>query len=502
MTVQADAPSGAPQAAGNGSPGLRHDPAHGRLVPGPAERRRLARPARHLRGLQRIALGADLRGGLRGRRLPVAVLPAVHLGVGLSGMALARDRDPVDPARVPHDLLRTSDAPTTARSSPTRQPAPLASRSPSPVPDGGGIAVHPPEPPPLLPVRSRSCRWSSTGSRRRSFAFRRAAWRIGLGSVILLADSLLLTGYSFSCHSLRHIVGGRIDCFSCSAVEPDPTRRLAEAQRAQARHMAWAWTSLVSRGARRPVHPAAGDRCVDRPRDPFLGGIAVAIGPGALDAIESHPVDVLVIGAGGRRAARGDRGGGGGLQVGLVCKSLLGKAHTVMAEGGVAAAMGTSRRRTAGRSTSATRWRAASCSTTGAWPSSTPRRRPTGCASSRRGARCSTARRRPHPPAAVRRPHVSAARPRRRPHRPRDDPDPPGPRGRRPASTSTWSAPSPDLDDRAAGVAGALGYWRDDRRSSSSRPRPSCSRPAASARRTTVTSNSWECTGDGQALAY
>jgi succinate dehydrogenase / fumarate reductase, flavoprotein subunit len=54
----------------------------------------------------------------------------------------------------------------------------------------------------------------------------------------------------------------------------------------------------------------------------------------------SHPYDVLVIGAGGAglRAAIGARAAGA--SVGLVCKSLLGKAHTVMAEGGVAAALG------------------------------------------------------------------------------------------------------------------------------------------------------------------
>jgi len=41
-------------------------------------------------------------------------------------------------------------------------------------------------------------------------------WRIGLGNVILFTDLVLLTGYSFSCHSLRHFVGGRLDCFSCT----------------------------------------------------------------------------------------------------------------------------------------------------------------------------------------------------------------------------------------------------------------------------------------------
>jgi succinate dehydrogenase / fumarate reductase flavoprotein subunit len=54
---------------------------------------------------------------------------------------------------------------------------------------------------------------------------------------------------------------------------------------------------------------------------------------------ETHDHDVLIIGAGGAglRAALG--GLAQGAKVGVVCKSLLGKAHTVMAEGGIAAAM-------------------------------------------------------------------------------------------------------------------------------------------------------------------
>jgi len=54
---------------------------------------------------------------------------------------------------------------------------------------------------------------------------------------------------------------------------------------------------------------------------------------------ETHEHDVLIIGAGGAglRAALGALAEGA--KVGVVCKSLLGKAHTVMAEGGIAAAM-------------------------------------------------------------------------------------------------------------------------------------------------------------------
>ena len=49
--------------------------------------------------------------------------------------------------------------------------------------------------------------------------------------------------------------------------------------------------------------------------------------------------DVLVIGAGGAGLRAAIAASTGGVKVGLVCKSLLGKAHTVMAEGGVAAAL-------------------------------------------------------------------------------------------------------------------------------------------------------------------
>src|SRR5436190_18766256 len=54
---------------------------------------------------------------------------------------------------------------------------------------------------------------------------------------------------------------------------------------------------------------------------------------------ESHDLDVVVIGAGGAGMRAAIEAAGAGARTGLVCKSLLGKAHTVMAEGGMAAAM-------------------------------------------------------------------------------------------------------------------------------------------------------------------
>ena len=89
---------------------------------------------------------------------------------------------------------------------------------------------------------------------------------------------------------------------------------------------------------------------------------------------------------------------------------------------------------------------------------------------------------RPHPAAQLRRPPLPAPRPRRRPHRPGDDPHPAGPRHppghRRPHGVHGRPRCSKDGDR----VAGAFGYDRERGRFRVlRRPRPSCSPPAASA---------------------
>jgi succinate dehydrogenase / fumarate reductase flavoprotein subunit len=59
-----------------------------------------------------------------------------------------------------------------------------------------------------------------------------------------------------------------------------------------------------------------------------------------MSEFKTHRYDVVVIGAGGAGLRAAIEASAAGATVGVVCKSLLGKAHTVMAEGGVAAAMG------------------------------------------------------------------------------------------------------------------------------------------------------------------
>ncbi|HET7532507.1 MAG TPA: FAD-dependent oxidoreductase, partial [Nocardioidaceae bacterium] len=61
---------------------------------------------------------------------------------------------------------------------------------------------------------------------------------------------------------------------------------------------------------------------------------------GSDTGFETHEYDVVVIGAGGAGLRAAIAAHDAGADVAILCKSLLGKAHTVMAEGGIAAAMG------------------------------------------------------------------------------------------------------------------------------------------------------------------
>jgi hypothetical protein len=66
---------------------------------------------------------------------------------------------------------------------------------------------------------------------------------MGLGTVILLVNAALLFLYSLSCHSCRHIVGGRLNSFSRHPVR---YRFWTVVSRLNARHMQYAWASLAS----------------------------------------------------------------------------------------------------------------------------------------------------------------------------------------------------------------------------------------------------------------
>ncbi len=69
---------------------------------------------------------------------------------------------------------------------------------------------------------------------------------ISVGTLILLANVALLAVYTFSCHSLRHLVGGNVDCFSCVALGGARYRLWTGVSVLKRNHMLWAWMSLFS----------------------------------------------------------------------------------------------------------------------------------------------------------------------------------------------------------------------------------------------------------------
>lgn len=71
-------------------------------------------------------------------------------------------------------------------------------------------------------------------------------WRLGLGGLLLFANAALLTGYSLSCHSLRHLAGGTLDCFSCSARTRTRLGIWRRLTGLNVNHAKWAWASLLS----------------------------------------------------------------------------------------------------------------------------------------------------------------------------------------------------------------------------------------------------------------
>lgn len=71
---------------------------------------------------------------------------------------------------------------------------------------------------------------------------------ISVGSLVLAINTTLLTLYTFSCHSLRHLVGGRVDCFSRTAFGASRHRLWSCASVLNKHHMAWAWASLFMVG--------------------------------------------------------------------------------------------------------------------------------------------------------------------------------------------------------------------------------------------------------------
>jgi hypothetical protein len=67
---------------------------------------------------------------------------------------------------------------------------------------------------------------------------------ISVGTLVLTMNVVLLSLYTFSCHSLRHLVGGNVDCFSCVALGQVRYGLWKNVSELNKHHMLWAWASL------------------------------------------------------------------------------------------------------------------------------------------------------------------------------------------------------------------------------------------------------------------
>lgn len=66
---------------------------------------------------------------------------------------------------------------------------------------------------------------------------------IGLGTVLMVVNVLLLSGYTFGCHAFRHLAGGGLDCFSCHRARFRLWRGVTVLN---VRHDRWAWVSMFT----------------------------------------------------------------------------------------------------------------------------------------------------------------------------------------------------------------------------------------------------------------
>lgn len=71
---------------------------------------------------------------------------------------------------------------------------------------------------------------------------------VGIGSIVLLVNVVLLTLYLFSCHSLRHLAGGKLDCFSCATFGGPRHKTWRSLTALNEHHMLFAWISLFGVG--------------------------------------------------------------------------------------------------------------------------------------------------------------------------------------------------------------------------------------------------------------
>ena len=74
--------------------------------------------------------------------------------------------------------------------------------------------------------------------------FRDGAFGVGVGSLVLCINVALLGSYTFGCHSWRHLIGGRLNCFSCDGLAKKRYGAYQRVSWLNSKHMRFAWLSL------------------------------------------------------------------------------------------------------------------------------------------------------------------------------------------------------------------------------------------------------------------
>jgi len=75
--------------------------------------------------------------------------------------------------------------------------------------------------------------------------FRDGKFGVGLGSILILGNPILLGCYTFGCHSVRHLISGKRDCYSCSMGGEIAHKNGKLVGWLNKRHEMFAWLSLI-----------------------------------------------------------------------------------------------------------------------------------------------------------------------------------------------------------------------------------------------------------------
>jgi len=73
--------------------------------------------------------------------------------------------------------------------------------------------------------------------------FRDGQFGFGLGTILILLNAVMLSGYVFGCHAWRHLIGGQMDCMSCSKIRYGAWKKSSILN---SKHQLYAWGSLIT----------------------------------------------------------------------------------------------------------------------------------------------------------------------------------------------------------------------------------------------------------------